>query len=293
MLGSLAIIRFRPNLKDSRDIIFMFDSLAAGISCGVSGFGIAIVGSVGDKDKDKVVWVGSAYIFRRKGAVWEEQAKISASGVSQWFGTSVHISGDYAIGGSTGDDDKGKNSGSIYTFVRSGTSWEEVSKHTPNDGAAEDYFGFSISTSGNYATVGAWRADAKGLDSGAVYIYNLRDLSLPGKAVEPQGKLPTRWGRVKRAELYQNYPNPFNPETWLPFQLVKPANVTIRIYNQLGKSTRTLKLDHKKEGIYLDKARAAYWDGKNDAGESVASGIYFYRLEAGDFSQTRKMTVLK
>ncbi len=144
----------------------------------------AIVGAI---EKDKRDGAGSAYIFKREGAAWTEQAKISASDGSAWdfFGISVYISGDYAIIGSTGDDDKGQDSGSIYTFVRSGTSWKEVSKHTPNDSGAEDYFGHSVSASGDYAIVGAWMADANGLDSGAVYIRNLKDLSLPGKAVEP------------------------------------------------------------------------------------------------------------
>ncbi len=112
-------------------------------------------------------------------------------------------------------------------------------------------------------------------------------------AVEPQGKFVTTWAKIKRNKLYQNYPNPFNPETWISYQLAKSADVTIHIYDQLGQSVRTLKLGHKKEGGYLERAQSAYWDGKNDAGESVASGIYFYRLEAGGFSQTHKMTLLK
>jgi hypothetical protein len=113
------------------------------------------------------------------------------------------------------------------------------------------------------------------------------------KAVEPSGKGLSMWGVVKGNKLYQNYPNPFNPETWFPYQLARPADVKISIYTESGKLVRTLNLGRKDEGMYLEKSRAAYWDGENDAGEPAVSGVYFYKLEAGDFKQTRKMTVLK
>ena len=113
------------------------------------------------------------------------------------------------------------------------------------------------------------------------------------KAVEPQGKVSITWGKVKSSKLYQNYPNPFNPETWIPFRLAKASDVMIRIYHLSGQLVRTLHLGYKEAGTYLERSRAGYWDGKNEAGEPVASGICFYRLEAGSFSQTRKMTVLR
>ena len=93
--------------------------------------------------------------------------------------------------------------------------------------------------------------------------------------------------------LLHNYPNPFNPETWIPYQLAEPADVTIRIYAASGVLVRTLALGHQAAGIYQYRSRAAYWDGKNAVGESVASGIYFYTLTAGDFTATRKMLIMK
>ena len=93
--------------------------------------------------------------------------------------------------------------------------------------------------------------------------------------------------------LLPNYPNPFNPETWIPYQLAKPADVNVSIYATDGKLVRTLALGHKQAGIYHDKSRAAYWNGKNRQGEPVASGIYFYALKAGDFTATRKMLIIK
>ena len=93
--------------------------------------------------------------------------------------------------------------------------------------------------------------------------------------------------------LLANYPNPFNPETWIPYQLAQPANVTLQIYGVDGNLIRTLSLGHQDQGIYFDRKRAAYWDGKNAVRESVASGIYYYTLIAGEFTATRKMLILK
>ena len=93
--------------------------------------------------------------------------------------------------------------------------------------------------------------------------------------------------------LLHNYPNPFNPETWIPYQLSAPAEVTIRIYATSGALVRTLGLGYQPAGIYQYRSRAAYWNGKNEMGESVASGVYFYTLTAGDFTATRKMLIRK
>ena len=93
--------------------------------------------------------------------------------------------------------------------------------------------------------------------------------------------------------LLTNYPNPFNPETWIPYELAKPAEVTVTIYTADGKLVRTLALGHQPAGVYQIKSRAAYWDGRNEIGEPVASGLYFYTLKAGDFTATRKMLIRK
>ena len=94
--------------------------------------------------------------------------------------------------------------------------------------------------------------------------------------------------------LLPNYPNPFNPETWIPYDLAEAAEVYIRIYNTKGKSVRQLSLGFQTAGTYRTRSRAAYWDGRNSAGELVASGIYFYTLQAGQTSSaTRRMVILK
>ena len=93
--------------------------------------------------------------------------------------------------------------------------------------------------------------------------------------------------------LLANYPNPFNPETWIPYQLAAPAKVTLQIFAVNGALVRTLDLGHQLAGVYQQRTRAAYWDGCNQLGESVASGVYFYTLTAGDFTATRKMLIRK
>ena len=93
--------------------------------------------------------------------------------------------------------------------------------------------------------------------------------------------------------LLANYPNPFNPETWIPYHLANPSEVTISIYDVRGMLVRQLSLGHQHAGYYTDRSRAAYWDGRNAVGERVASGIYFYQLQAENLSYLRKMVILK
>ena len=94
-------------------------------------------------------------------------------------------------------------------------------------------------------------------------------------------------------QLLQNYPNPFNPETWIPYQLASDADVAITIYNQTGEQIRTIPLGDQAAGSYLTKGRAAYWDGRNGRGELVSSGLYFYYLQANDFTDVKRMIIVK
>ena len=94
-------------------------------------------------------------------------------------------------------------------------------------------------------------------------------------------------------QLLLNYPNPFNPETWIPYRLSKDALVTLSIYDMSGRMVRRIELGHQIAAVYERREKAAYWDGKNDLGERVSSGVYFYTLTAGDFTATRKMVILK
>ena len=110
--------------------------------------------------------------------------------------------------------------------------------------------------------------------------------------------------------LLQNFPNPFNPDTWLPYKLASDSPVSISIYNAKGQLIRTLHLGYQNAGVYVAKGKAAYWDGKDNVGEKVSSGMYFYTLQverqrnpvpifgtgldgAEAFTATRKMVIMK
>ena len=97
----------------------------------------------------------------------------------------------------------------------------------------------------------------------------------------------------KETILLPNYPNPFNPETWIPYHLANASDVQISIYDTKGALVRQLDLGHQQAGYYTNRNRAAYWDGRNEFGEHVASGVYFYHLSAGDYSATRRLVILK
>ena len=97
----------------------------------------------------------------------------------------------------------------------------------------------------------------------------------------------------KETELLANYPNPFNPETWIPYRLAEDAFVTLTIYDPSGRVVRTFDVGHRIAAVYESQSKAIHWDGKNDLGEQVASGVYFYTLSAGNYSATRKMMILK
>ena len=133
------------------------------------------------------------------------------------------------------------------------------------------------------ATIEAWIAQARLEDDGSLAfkegIENLQNLLA---ALIPE-----------ETALLHNYPNPFNPETWIPYQLAAPAEVTLTIYDMNGQVVRHLALGHQAAGMYRNRSRATYWDGRNHLGESVASGLYFYTLTAGEFTATRKMLILK
>jgi hypothetical protein len=162
-----------------------------GYSVSISG-DLAIVGAAYDDDKGD--YSGSAYIFRWDGTSWSQQQKLTASDGAAWdyFGWSVSISGDLAIVGAWGDDDKGIDSGSAYIFRWDGTAWVQQQKLLASDGAADDWFGWSVSISGDYAIVGAYRDDDKEYDSGSAYIFK-RD----GTAWVQQQKLTASDGAAR------------------------------------------------------------------------------------------------
>jgi hypothetical protein len=97
---------------------------------------------------------------------------------------------------------------------------------------------------------------------------------------------------ITETKLLPNYPNPFNPETWIPYQLATDADVQVRIYDISGALVRQLGIGHQPAGSYVNRKHAAYWNGRDDSGEQVSSGLYFYQLRAGEFTATKRMVIL-
>ena len=133
------------------------------------------------------------------------------------------------------------------------------------------------------ATIEAWIAQARLEDDGSLAFK---------QGIENLEKLLASLIPEKTA-LLANYPNPFNPETWIPYQLAESAEVTLTIYDINGQLVRRLAMGHQAAGMYQSRSRAAYWDGRNQLGESVANGLYFYTLTAGEFTATQRMVILK
>ncbi|MAF12855.1 hypothetical protein CMK11_20590 [Candidatus Poribacteria bacterium] len=152
-------------------------------------------------------------------------------------------------------------------------------------------------------------ASARPIDAGGGVIdimFNiLRSVARPESSAIRASHLRLNGSRVDTAfehayrvepytnRLMANYPNPFNPETWIPFELAQDADVAVRIYGMGGRLVRTLELGGRAMGEYTTREHAAYWDGANDHGERVASGVYVYELTAGDYHSLRRMVVRK
>ena len=151
---------------------------------------------------------------------------------------------------------------------------------------------------GNTAAPAAPAAGTEGIDPAAIEAW------IAQARLEDDGSLAFKQG-IENLEnllaslipeetaLLANYPNPFNPETWIPYQLAESAEVALIIYDMNGRLVRRLAVGHRAAGMYQSRSRAMYWDGRNQLGESVASGLYFYTLTAGEFTATRRMLILK
>jgi hypothetical protein len=135
----------------------------------------------------------------------------------------------------------------------------------------------------------------KKVEAGKTYFYFLESLDVAGRKdrLEVIKVVVLPVSAPKEFRLLQNYPNPFNPETWIPYELSEDAIVTVSIYNAEGHLVRQLDLGNQKTGSYISKVKAAYWNGKDEAGQIVSNGLYFYTLQAGDFQATRRMVIVK
>ncbi|MFC1714193.1 YCF48-related protein [Candidatus Poribacteria bacterium] len=139
---------------------------------------------------------------------------------------------------------------------------------------------------------------------GIILRYTDPELNKGERAVAAEGKATIQWARLRSSEgmeegglpektkVYQNYPNPFNPDTWIPYQLSGSSRVSITICDLTGHTVKILDPGFREQGYYISQDRAAHWDGRNQQGEPVGSGVYFYQLAVNDsYSSTRKMII--
>jgi len=153
--------------------------------------------------------------------------------------------------------------------------------------------GQTAGATGNEVVVATLRFQAISEEPGMISLNRIKVAdSKRGYNILPSQQLHLK-AVPKQTVVLQNYPNPFNPETWIPYNLANDAEVVIKIYNVSGKMVRSLDLGQKSAGYHVTRHQAAYWNGINELGESVSSGVYFYTIQAGDFVATRKMILLK
>jgi hypothetical protein len=223
---------------------------------------------------------GAAYIFERDDTGnWNEVAKIQASDKEtfEYFGASVSISNNRAIVGAYREDSGATDAGAAYIFERDAAgNWNEATKLQASDKESNDWFGYSVAISEHRAVVGAYLEDSGGFDAGAAYIFAGAPVGIAGSTL-PQA-----------FELEQNYPNPFNPSTTIGFTLPQSAAVSLKIFDINGQLVKTLLNGTRAAGTHR-----VIWDGTDQSGNGVTSGVYLYRLSAGSFTQTRKMMLMK
>ena len=279
----------------------------------------AIVGASKDENRLKR-GSGSAYIFSEVEGTYTQEAKLTADELQEGasFGFTVAIDVNRVlVGAPSTDTGKGDNSGAVYAFLKVGPDWMLQTTIIPERGPGKEggeFIGYAVALDGefernfNYAAIGApWDDVPKHPDAGSVYLFdtedvnnlniplskNIEDFKIP-LSVEPIDELALiMLGDIKRTALLQNFPNPFNPETWIPYTLAADAAVQVRIYDVHGALVRQLDIGQQRAGRYLSRQTAAYWDGRDQSGASISSGVYFYTLEADAFSETRRMVIQK
>ncbi|RMD62641.1 T9SS C-terminal target domain-containing protein, partial [Candidatus Parcubacteria bacterium] len=259
--------------------------LKAGDEQGGNLFGTAIAGSQDVALIGSEGWTslrGKVYVFQETESGWVQQADLKLDLVPSndraRFGQTVTLSGDFALIGATHWGPQ-LAPGEAYLFKRMDTAWEEQLKLTASDGFNGDTFGWSVGLTGQYAVIGAPGYTPPTDNTGAVYIY---DLATVVRVREQPSAIPETFS------LEQNYPNPFNPTTVIPYRLASGSQVELTVYNALGQRIKTLLRQKQAAGAYQ-----LTWDGTDDRGRKVASGVYLYRLKAGEFVDVKKMILMR
>lgn len=221
--------------------------------------------------------IGSAYVFYFDGSEWIEQATLTASDgfEGNHYGFSVSISDNYSIIGARYDDEFGTWSGASYIYYFDGLDWTEVTKITASDGAEFDKFGASVSVDGDFLIVGSNGDDGNAGDSGTAYIFHNDGLGFEEEIIPHS------------TPQLSNYPNPFNPTTTIEFSIQNNSKVNLSIFNIKGQKIKTLA---KTE--YIKGSHSIIWNGDDESGKVISSGIYYYKLNVNGKTEVVKKCLL-
>ena len=264
------------------------------------------VGRVGDPG-DIEITGGQSFILTAQSAA---TVSISGDGWDNTTGTmaaplmmrgiqTTGITPVLALNGSIVHGVNGINSAGLHVIVKNLSTGSTVTTVVGDAGSTSSQVGYRLTVvdimGGRAAAIGDTLEISVRSPDTSIGVQPLRYTVATEDVRRSRVQLPVLFLQEIPAEttLLRNYPNPFNPETWIPYRLAQDAFVTVTIYDGNGQMVRTLDVGHQTAGIYESQSKAVYWDGRNDLGESVASGVYFYTLTAEDFSATRKMVILK
>jgi len=218
---------------------------------------------------------GAAYIFVRAGNSWSELKKIiPTDGIENERFGKVAIDGNILAIGANNDDDLGLESGSVYIYQWNGNDWMFNQKLTANDGFAGDGFGSSLFLDGTRVIVGSPNDNDGASDAGSCYVIDLQGIT----DIQINGNIPTEYS------LSQNYPNPFNPSTTIEFAIPNSDEVSLIVYDMLGREVAELVNDKLSAGNYKIQYNAA---------EKLSSGVYIYRIRTNNYLNTKKLLLIK
>ena len=265
-----------------------------------------VVGRAGDPG-DIEITGGQSFILTAQSAA---TVSISGDGWDNTTGTmaaplmmrgiqTTGITPVLALNGSIVHGVNGINSAGLHVIVKNLSTGSTVTTVVGDAGSTSSQVGYRLTVvdimGGRAAAIGDTLEISVRSPDTSLGVQPLRYTVATEDVRRSQVQLPALFLQEIPAEttLLRNYPNPFNPETWIPYRLAQGAFVTVTIYDGNGQMVRTLDVGHQTAGVYESQSKAVYWDGRNDLGESVASGLYFYTLTSGDYSATRKMLILK
>lgn len=226
---------------------------------------------------------GGALIFKREQQQWLETAFLFVPAIFMpEFGYSVDLTGSRAIVGAPNDADFqiDRPTGSAFLFRRENEQWTLQARLRPAVQEAQDRFGAALAISDGHILAGVPNDDEQGEDAGAAYFFSDE---VPVSVDD--GPAPEQPGEFS---LLQNYPNPFNPATSITYRLTQPAQVRLSVFNLTGQEVAILVSERQAQGTHV-----VTWQGRDQTGKPVSSGLYLYRLQVGSSAKARSMLLLK